>query len=258
MFVPDRPDRNLDAIGSDTILPSVSNAVRQRPMGDKEGMDMTTKNQLRISGERLQVQSALLFEQTRKAGDDFFADARGATVEFAEDLATATRKFAGRTSESANTFGLAMRKEVRTWGQLIGRTPSAYFSSFGRTREGLRRSTVEGATSMRPDQLETAVLHTVRDVLATIQKGIDARLAREKTVHRKPLPIRKSAPAKAAAVDKGGRAPIRNYDQLTARDVVTRLRRLPAPRATEVLAYEKAGKNRATVIRAAEQRAMAS
>ena len=53
-------------------------------------------------------------------------------------------------------------------------------------------------------------------------------------------------------------APIRNYDQLTARDVVSRIQRLSGPKATAVLEYERARKKRATVIRAAEQRLSAA
>ena len=63
-------------------------------------------------------------------------------------------------------------------------------------------------------------------------------------------------PAKAAA--KSADAPLRNYDQLTAKDVVNRVQRLSGPQATAVLEYERARKKRATVIRAAQQRLSAA
>jgi hypothetical protein len=49
-------------------------------------------------------------------------------------------------------------------------------------------------------------------------------------------------------------APLRNYDELTAKDVVSRIHRLSGPQAAAVLEYERARKKRTTVIRAAEQR----
>ena len=53
-------------------------------------------------------------------------------------------------------------------------------------------------------------------------------------------------------------APIRNYDQLTAKDVVARVQRLSGPQATAVLDYERSRKKRATVIRAVEKRLAAA
>ena len=69
----------------------------------------------------------------------------------------------------------------------------------------------------------------------------------------------KAAKAKASkAPGAGADAPIRNYDQLTAKDVVARVQRLSGPQATAVLDYERARKKRATVIRAAQKRLAAA
>jgi hypothetical protein len=51
---------------------------------------------------------------------------------------------------------------------------------------------------------------------------------------------------------------MRNYDQLSAKDVVSRVQKLSGPQATAVLYYERGRKKRATVIRAAEQRLAAA
>jgi hypothetical protein len=65
-------------------------------------------------------------------------------------------------------------------------------------------------------------------------------------------------PKASKAADELGPAPLRNYDQLSAKDLVNRVQRLSPPQATAVLDYERARKRRATVIRAAEQRLAAA
>ena len=108
--------------------------------------------------------------------------------------------------------------------------------------------------ALKPEIVQKRVLNTAHDLLETAQTAVDERLS--ETPAKKPAaPVKRAASAKPRS---GGRAPIRNYDQLTAKDVVGRIQNLSRPQATALLDYEQSRKNRATVIRAAKQRLAAS
>jgi hypothetical protein len=122
--------------------------------------------------------------------------------------------------------------------------------------ERAERQALTTREALKPEAMEATVLGSARDLLERAQSRVDQRLEQAaKPVAAKAA--RKPQPAKPKAVKptpKKGQAPLRNYDQLTAKDVVSRVQRLSGPQATAVLEYERARKKRATVIRAAEQR----
>lgn len=183
---------------------------------------MSNTNKLVQSGNRLQRQSLLFFQQTRHSGEAFVSEARTASVVFGDEMTRATTKLVDSTGRSAATLGRAFRREAISWRDLTIKT----------------RDTCVQALKTRASDLESR-----------------ATLARD----RLRPGSQAGTPAKAKrAGHKTGRAPIRNYDQLTAKDVVERVRRLSEPQATALLDYEQVRKNRATVIRAAKQRLAAS
>ena len=183
---------------------------------------MSNNNKLVQSGNRLQRQSLLFFKQTRHSGEAFVSDARTATVAFGDEMTRATTKLADSTGRSAATLGHAFRKEAVSWRDLTIKTRDAYVQ----------------ALRMQVSDLEDRAA-SARDRLRLSPRAATAGKAKR-------------------AGHKSGRAPIRNYDQLTAKDVVERIRRLSEPQATALLDYEQVRKNRATVVRAAKQRLAAS
>lgn len=178
---------------------------------------MTHTSQLRRSGTRLQRQSVLWLQQTKGAGQLFFAESRDAGLTFARDVQSATNRLTTTVGRSTGGFQKALHKEALDWQRLAIKTRTAYVA----------------ALQDRIDRAAKAV------------KAAPSRL------------VSKTGAAKAdAAKPKPSKteAPLRNYDQLTAKDVVSRLQRLSGPQAAAVLEYERGRKKRATVIRAAEQR----
>jgi len=212
---------------------------------------MTRKNQLRRSSTRLQRQGTLWLQQTRSAGQIFVAEARDASVAYAQHMTAAGTKLVTSTGRSAQGFQKALRKEALDWRDLVLQTREAYLGALKNRLQGMERQALTTREALQPGALETTVLRSVHDVLERAQSQVDDRLGRA----AKPVPAKAAKKPKAAKVSaKKGQTPLRNYDQLTAKDVVNRLHRLSGPQATAVLDYERARKKRATVIRAAQQR----
>ena len=225
---------------------------------------MTRKNQLRRSGTRLQRQGVLWFQQTRSAGETFLGESRAASVTFAHDMNAASQKLMNEWSRSGQGLRKALVKEAFDWQKLVLQSRDAYVAAFKQRLQGLEQQAQTTREALKPEAVEATVLESTRDLLVKAQTTVDDRI--EKAAKPKP----KKAPAKAKArKPKAAKAPakktvkapaskantpIRNYDQLSAKDVVSRIQRLSGPQATAVLDYEKVRKKRATVIRAAQKR----
>jgi len=216
---------------------------------------MTRNKPLRRSGTRLQRQGALWFQQTRDAGATFLEEAEAAGVAFGRDMKAASTKLAGTAGRSTEGFQTALHREALEWQGLVLKTRDAYVATFERRLERVESQALSTREALKPGAVETAVLQSAHDLLERAQGRVDERLGQgAKPVAGKAV----SKPKAAKPAAKKGKNPLRNYDELTAKDVVNRVQRLSAPQATAVLDYERARKKRATVIRAAEQRLAAA
>jgi hypothetical protein len=204
---------------------------------------------------RLRQHGALWFQQTRNAGGIFVAEAQGASVTFGRDMKAASAKLVGTAGRSAQGFQKALNKEALDWQAVVLETRDGYMAALEERRERMERRAVSTREALKPGAVETSVLQSAHDLLELAQGRVDARLGQEAKTPSQP----KAAKApKAKAKAKKAQSPMRNYDQLSAKDVVGRVQKLSAPQATAVLDYERARKKRATVIRAAEQRLAAA
>ncbi|MBW2158594.1 MAG: hypothetical protein JRD92_01500 [Deltaproteobacteria bacterium] len=211
---------------------------------------MTRKNQLRRSGTRLQQQGALWLQQTRNAGGTFVTEAQDASVTFGQDMKAASAKLVRTAGRSAQGFQKALNKEARDWQAVVLQTRDGYMAAAEERRERVERQAVSAREALKPGAVETTVLQSAHGLLELAQSRVDARLEQGAKTASKPTAVKVGA--------KKGQSPMRNYDQLTAKDLVTRVQKLSAPQATAVLDYERGRKKRATVIRAAEQRLAAA
>ncbi len=229
---------------------------------------MTRKNQLRRSGTRLQRQGALWFQQTRKAGETFLVESRAASLTFAQDMESASNKLVAEWARSAGGFRNALHKEALDWQKLVLQTRDGYMAAFKQRLDGLEAQAASTREALKPEAVEATVLESTKDLLTKAQATVDERI--EKATKPKAAKPKAAKPKKAAAKAKARKpkaakattkqadAPIRNYDQLSAKDVVARVQRLSGPQATAVLDYERSRKKRATVIRAVEKRLAAA
>ncbi|MGB5704565.1 MAG: hypothetical protein WBM48_17225 [Polyangiales bacterium] len=223
---------------------------------------MTRKNQIRRSGTRLQRQGALWFEQTRNAGETFFEESRAASTTFTRDITAASNKLAAEWTRSAEGFRKALSTEAFEWQKLVLQTRDAYVAAVKQRLAGLEAQAASTREALKPEAVEVTVLESTRELLVKAQSTVDERI--DKTVKPRKAPAKAKAKPKpravkaAKAATKTADTPIRNYDQLTAKDVVARVQRLSGPQATAVLDYERSRKKRATVIRAVEKRLAAA
>jgi hypothetical protein len=222
---------------------------------------MTRNNPLRRSGTRLEKQGKLWLQQTWNAGEIFAAESQAATLTFARDMKTASAKLVTTASRSTDAFRNALHKEALDWQKLVIQTRDAYGAAISERLQRIQHQALSTRESLKPEAVETTILESAKDLLDRAQGRVGQRLEQA----AKPAAVAKVAAAKPAskakatkARTKKGAAPLRNYDQLPARDLVSRVQRLSGPQATAVLEYERSRKKRATVIRAAEQRLSAA
>lgn len=213
---------------------------------------MTRKNQLHRSGTRLQQQGSLWLQETRNASGTFVVEAQDASVTFGRDVRAAGAKLVRTAGRSAQGFHKVLNKEALDWQALALQTRDAYIASLGERRERVGRRALGTRDALRPGAVETNVLQSAHDLLELAQSRVDARL------DQVTKPVKAPTAKKAKAGAKKTASPMRNYDQLSAKDVVSRVQKLSGPQATAVLDYERGRKKRATVIRAAEQRLAAA
>ncbi len=214
---------------------------------------MSHTDRLVLSGNRLKRQSLLFLEQTWQSGNVFVSEARGASVAFGDEISNAADKLVRSTGRSAATLRRAFRKEAVNWRNLAIKTRDAYVKALKAQASGVETRAMAARAALRPGAVETRVLRATHDLLGEAQGLVDRRLGDATKVKRPPSRTKATVKRKPT-VRKTGRAPIPNYDRMTAKDVVGRIQRLSTPQATALLDYEKARKNRTTVVRAAEQR----
>ncbi len=229
---------------------------------------MTRKNQLQRSGSRLQRQGLLFVSQTRKAGETFAEETMNASVTFGRELRVASVKLVSSLGRSTEGLQRALHKEALDWQALVLKTRDAYVAALKARLDKAERQAVTTREALKPEALQTTVLQTTQKLLAQAQSKVDAQLEEASKPAKAPTAAKRKAAKPKAAKPKAGAkpkaaprapakksdAPIRDYDQLSAKDVVSRVQRLSAPQASAVLDYERAKKKRATVIRAVEQR----
>jgi hypothetical protein len=223
---------------------------------------MTGHNQLQRSGNRLQRQASLWLDQTWEAGEVFVAETREASGTFARDLDAARHKLAATVGQATRGLQKAVHKEALDWRSLVLQTRDAYVAAWKARLGELEHQASTTREALKPEAVEVTVLESARDLLERAQHKVDERLEQGAKPSKKPGPARgsrkKARTPKASKAPSKKAAPIRDYDQLTAKDVATRIQKLSGPQAEAVLDYERARKKRTTVIRAAEQRLAAA
>jgi hypothetical protein len=205
---------------------------------------ITTK--LGESRARIVQQGSQFVQQTSGAATAFIGKTRKARERFTTDTRKAGELLSMEAVRASKAFAAGLNAEAQMWLgtlELDGRLPAI-------------PANVSDIKIPSPYAVERDILARVEKVLALATKRIHVRVKDLDSLVSAQLPA-STTPAAAkskngAAAPKG--APISGYDDMSAKDVVTRLERMTDDKATAVLAYETANKKRATVLRAAEQR----
>ena len=212
---------------------------------------ITTK--LEESRARIVQQGSQFVTQTSSATTTFLGKTKKARERFTADTRKAGELLATDATTAGKTLVTGLSAEARMWLgsiDLESRLP-ALPENVG----GLKVASVR--------TLERDVLAFVEKVLTEAVSRVSGRVKDLDVLVGPQLPATSATTAatkSAKSTTSNGKvkapdvAPISGYDDMSAKDVVTRLERMTDEKATQVLAYESANKKRATVLRAAEQR----
>ena len=145
---------------------------------------------------------------------------------FAERTLEAQRTFASQTREASTELFGALGDETRAWTSLLGTKAGALRSG---EPAGARLSAMSSAADL--GGLERRLLVGMRDVVARVDARLQARLD-----DRRALTAQEP--------------PLDGYDELSAKDIVSRVADLEPQVVEAVAAYEASHKARKTVLQA--------
>jgi len=203
---------------------------------------------LKQSGARL---GALTTDALTKSGEGF------------ESFLTRTRSARAAFFDETRDAGAALLAETREAGLELVR-------AFGDEASTLRElllpsvpqlpapSELKGEVGDTTTQLQVRLLSSLKEALGTMDRKVAERLDALGPTGSKKAPAKKAKKAsakKSAPAKKSAKAPLSGYDELTAKEVVAQLAELAPAQVDAVVAYEKAHKNRRTVLKAAARKA---
>ena len=218
----------------------------------------TLTTQIKDSGTRLRDSGSALFSTTFQATNAFVDAGVSATREAYEALVaaltTASNDLVAETKTAGDEAREALIAELEAWKVFAeGRLDQLQLPS---------EATVPDATQITaqlrtaPRTAEEQVLKAVKKLLVDVEGRVTTRLDSIDTPEAVVLPAAKKAkPAtKKKAAAKSVSAPIKGYDAMTAKELAQKLSSLTLAKVEAVAEYERANKNRTTVLRAAQSR----
>lgn len=214
----------------------------------------TITTRLGESRTRLVQQGSQFVQQSTGAAGAFLAKTRKARQTFGVETRNAGKAFTTTTTEAGKGLLGGLKAEATMWLETLEasvRLPALPALADGRGRPS-------------PTALERDLLVRVEELLAEAKGRVHTRVAQLDALVGPQIPasVPSSTKSRRAAASPSSHgdvaspvsAPIGNYDELSAKEIVTRLERLSDDKAAAVHAYELATKKRATVLRAAELR----
>jgi hypothetical protein len=159
------------------------------------------------------------------------------------DTATPHESFRHHLAKSRRAFSRRNRRLIDTLGRAVEETREAtrsYADFLAREGASWRVLALERGQSLSSSELSRGLLLQMQRALGLLQTRIDSRLAAMDTL----------ALAEAPAAD----APFEGYADMSARSLVSEIAQLDVEKCRAIEHYERANKNRATVLRAVRQR----
>lgn len=202
-----------------------------------------------MSKSTLKAEAVATVKRLKERGLAFVEETRAATTSLLTDTRDAGERFVGTTRDAGEQLVSALREETEAFVRL-----ARELAAMPRLPAPAEvRELAETEARERGFELQKQLLVRLKKTLAQVEAKVDERLggleAPKKTKATKP----KAVPAKTGAKAKA--APLAGYDALTAKEVLAKLATADAETAAAVVAYEKAHKNRKTIVDAAEKAA---
>ena len=234
----------------------------------------TITTQLKDSGARLKDTGNAFATTTRKATQTFVGASVDATKEAYEALVAAlTEASAALVGEAkgASTDAVeALAAELDAWRSLVAEradTLALPSPELNLNLDGLPTATqLSAQVRVAPKNAEEQLLKAVQRVLEDVGTRVDTRLdslgkapaaslpATTKAKKAKSTKSAKAAKTVKAAKPAKASAPLRGYDAMTAREVAQKVQSATLAKVEAIGTYERATKNRTTVLRAVASR----
>ncbi|MCB9621285.1 MAG: hypothetical protein H6724_17725 [Sandaracinus sp.] len=198
----------------------------------------TLKAEAVAAVQRIRERGALFVEETKAAGTSLLTETR-----------EAGERFVGTARDASEQLVSALREETEAFVRLA--REMAAMPRLPAPAEV--RELAETEARERTFELQKDLLVRLKKTLTQVEAKVDERLTGLETPKAK-----KAKPAKKASkpkVAKAAKSPLAGYDALTAKEVLAKLADADTATAAAIVAYEKAHKNRKTIVEAAEKAA---
>ncbi|MFW5876417.1 MAG: hypothetical protein ACOCXM_06740 [Myxococcota bacterium] len=179
-------------------------------------------------------------EQILRGSLTFVSETREAGQQFVHHTAEAGRSALERTRGAGGHLVASVRGEAEAWREFLRAQQE-------QLTHGIRQL-------VSPRAVEVRLLTTVHQGLAQIDNRVEGRLATYENAPTETGGDKRSRGKKSKGNGKSKPFPIRNYESLTAKDVVARLDGLREADLKAIRAHERRHKQRQTVLKATEQR----
>lgn len=207
----------------------------------------TLKTEAVATVRRLRERGARFVEETRSAGESLLSETR-----------EAGERFVGTTRDAGEQLVAALREETEAFVRIARELASVpRLPAPAEVRE-----LAETEARERSFELQKELLVRLKKALTSAEAKVDERLTDLAAPKKKPAAKKATKPAKktsaksaADPADSGKKSPLAGYDALTAKEVLAKLSSADAETAAAIVAYEKAHKNRKTIVEAAEKAA---
>lgn len=202
-----------------------------------------------MSKSTLKAEAVATVTRLKERGLAFVEETRVATTSLLTDTRDAGERFVGTTRDAGEQLVSALREETEAFVRL-----ARELAAMPRLPAPAEvRELAETEARERGFELQKQLLVRLKKTLAQVEAKVDERLGGLEAPKKS-----KAKATKAVAPKKGAKAkaaPLAGYDALTAKEVLAKLTTADAETAAAVVAYEKAHKNRKTIVDAAEKAA---
>jgi hypothetical protein len=209
-----------------------------------------------MSKSTLKAEAVATVTRLKDRGLAFVEETRAATTSLLTDTRDAGERFVGTTRDAGAQLVSALREETEAFVRL-----ARELAAMPRLPAPAEvRELAETEARERGFELQKQLLVRLKKTLAQVEAKVDERLGGlEAPKKSKPKSKPKAVSAKTVPSKTGAKsataAPLAGYDALTAKEVLAKLATADAETAAAVVVYEKAHKNRKTIVDAAEKAA---
>jgi len=219
----------------------------------------TLNEKLKESADKLVAQGSSFWAITRGAGEGFVSRTRTASGSFWSEAVEASGELLTTTKDAQKELLDVVQEEADTWLEYF-RTESTKLRLEGLPKKLSAPGAAEGMKVPSVREMEKRLLAGLGGALQELETKVQRRIQALDSLALPAPRTKKNGAAKKSGAKAAKRvaedaialakAPMTGYDDLTAKEVVTKLPKLDNKKVEALLSYEQQTKNRATVVTA--------